>query len=259
MRVMTFNLRSDSVFDGKNRWKNRSHIVFDVLDKYKCDIVGLQEVTMKMYRDLEGHLNDYWIIGQPRTKRFFVEHNNILISKRHRILEQETFWLSNKPNKVGSSIWYSVFPRICTTAKVQLESGEVVRIYNTHLDCYLSPARGFGLKKISQYIEKKQQEEALPIVLMGDFNTTPNHKLIRRFREEGLSNKRLVAVQEYDKTIYNKATMGKFKDKEKGMHLDYIFVSEECSVAHAQIVKDHVNGQYPSDHYPLLANVELVF
>lgn len=256
---MTFNLRSDSVFDGKNRWKNRSHIVFDVLDKYNCDIIGLQEVTMKMYRDLEGHLNDYWIIGQPRTKRFFVEHNNILISKRHKILEQETFWLSNEPNKVGSSIWYSVFPRICTTAKVQLESGEVVRIYNTHLDCYLSPARGFGLKKISQYIEKKQQEEALPIVLMGDFNITPNHKLIKRFREEGLPNKRFVAVQEYDKTIYNKATMGKFKDKEDGMHLDYIFVSEECSVAHAQIVKDHVNGQYPSDHYPLLADVELVF
>lgn len=49
MKVMTFNLRSDSVFDGKNRWRKRNHIVFDVLKKYNCDVIGLQEVTHKMY------------------------------------------------------------------------------------------------------------------------------------------------------------------------------------------------------------------
>ncbi len=256
---MTFNLRSDSILDGKNRWQKRNHVVYDVLKKYNCDIIGLQEVTHKMYRDLEQHLQDYWIIGQPRTKRFFVEHNNILISKRHKILEEETFWLSDQPDKVGSSIWYSVFPRICTTAKIQLESGEIIRIYNTHLDVYLSPARGYGLKKIVEYIEKQQQIESFPIILMGDFNTKPNDKLIQKFIEDGINNKRFVAVQEYDKSIYNKPTMGRFKDKEKGMHLDYIFVSEECSVAQTQIVKHHVNGRFPSDHYPLFADVRLTF
>lgn len=257
---MTFNLRSDSVFDGKNRWRKRNHIVFDVLKKYNCDVIGLQEVTHKMYRDLEEQLEeDYWIIGQPRTKRFFVEHNNILISKRHNILEEETFWLSDQPDKVGSSIWYSVFPRICTTAKIQLESGEIIRIYNTHLDVYLSPARGYGLKKIVQYIERQQQKEPLPIILMGDFNTKPNDRLMQKFVEGGINNKRFIAVQEFDKSIYNKPTMGRFKDKDKGMHLDYIFVSEECLVSKTQIIKHHINGRFPSDHYPLFADVKLTF
>lgn len=254
---MTFNLRSDSIFDGKNRWHKRNNIVFDVIKKYNCDIIGLQEVTNKMYKDIEEQLSDYYIIGQPRCKRFFVEHNNILISKRHEILEEETFWLSNQPKKVGSSIWYSVFPRICTTAKVRLDSGELVRIYNTHLDVYLSPARGYGLKKISEYIERQQEIDQIPVVLMGDFNATPNHRIIKTFTEGELSHKRFVAVQEYDKSIYNKPTMGRFKDSEKGMHLDYIFVSEECAVLHAEIIKDNVNGQYPSDHYPLLAHVHV--
>ncbi len=34
---MTFNLRSDSVLDGKNRWRHRKEIVCDILEKYSCD------------------------------------------------------------------------------------------------------------------------------------------------------------------------------------------------------------------------------
>ena len=49
---MTFNLRSDSVLDGKNRWRHRKEIVCDILEKYSCDIIGLQEVTVKMRADL---------------------------------------------------------------------------------------------------------------------------------------------------------------------------------------------------------------
>ena len=255
MKVMTFNLRSDSVFDGKNRWSRRKEVVYEILNNYDRDIIGLQEVTLKMRQDLESRLTYYHMIGQPRTKKFFVEHNNLLVSKRHKILEEETFWLSNQPNKMGSSIWYSIFPRICTTAKIQLENGEVVRVYNTHLDCYLSPARQYGLKKILSYIEAQQKIEKLPIILMGDFNANPNHRMIKDFLQGQFNQQRFVAVQEYDRSMYNKATMSRFKDREKGMHLDYIFVSLEYEVKHTKIIKDHINGQFPSDHYPLFADV----
>ena len=33
MRVMSFNLRSDFILDFKNRWDNRKHIVYDIIDK----------------------------------------------------------------------------------------------------------------------------------------------------------------------------------------------------------------------------------
>ncbi|MGL4372425.1 MAG: endonuclease/exonuclease/phosphatase family protein, partial [Turicibacter sp.] len=193
----------------------------------------------------------------PRTKRYFVEHNNILISKKHQILEHETFWLSKNPEVVGSSIWYSVFPRICTTVKVQLDNGEIVRIYNTHLDVYLSPARAYGLKRISQHIEKQHKIDNIPVILMGDFNTTPNNKLISKFMNGHFNDQKFVAVQEVDKSIYSKATMGRFKDKEKGLHLDYIFVSKECQVLDAKIIKDNKKGQFPSDHYPIIAEINI--
>ena len=62
MRVMTFNLRSDSILDGKNRWKKRKAIVFNVLDSYQCDIIGLQEVTLKMRDDLEHYLKNQYFL-----------------------------------------------------------------------------------------------------------------------------------------------------------------------------------------------------
>ncbi|HAX71986.1 MAG TPA: endonuclease [Firmicutes bacterium] len=256
MKVMTFNLRSDSVFDGKNRWRYRKDLVIEVIKKHQCDMIGVQEVTHQMRDDLMSNLKNYHIVGEARTQRFFVEHNNILVSKDHTILEHETFWLSKNPNKSGSSIWYSVFPRICTTAKVKLNTGEIVRVYNTHLDIYLSPARVYGLKKISEHIKRQYELDKIPVILMGDFNTTPNQKLISDFMNGHFENQKFVAVQEYNTSIYEKATMGYFKDIEKGLHLDYIFVSDECEVVHADIIKDNEKGRFPSDHYPMVASIK---
>ena len=257
LKVMTFNLRSDCWFDGKNRWTHRKSQVETLLTEIDADFVGLQEVTLPMRQDLEFILTQYHWVGRPRTKRPRAEQNPLLISKRHIVLEEETFWLSKTPHRVGSSIWYSLFPRICTTAKVQLDTGDIIRVYNTHLDCVLSPARRYGLQKLMDYMEKQQAEESLPILLMGDFNTNPNSPLIQGILDQKWGSQPLVAVQEVDNTLYSQATMSGFKGRDKGFHLDYIFVSPHYHLHQTTIVKTHRKGRLPSDHYPLLAEVEL--
>lgn len=257
MRIMTFNLRSDFILDRKNRWNYRANIVYDTIINNQCDIVGVQELNNLMFKDIKENLDGYEIIGKPRSKKYFVERNDILVSKKHTILDYDTFWLSKNPDKVGSSIWYSLYPRICTTALLLLESGKKVRVYNTHLDCFLPHARAYGLKQIGKHIEEKQKGEAVPIILMGDFNATPNSKVIAQFVEGNYNGKKFVAVQEVDKTIYNNTTMSKFKGKEKGMHIDYIFVSDEFVIENTEIVKHNDNGRYPSDHYPIIADIKI--
>ena len=177
----------------------------------------------------------------------FFQREIIYLLENHKILKHKTFWLSKSPDKVGSQLWYSLYPRICTTAVVELKSGEKVRVYNTHLDCFLPQARDFGLKKLGQFIEKNRKEEKLPIIIMGDFNATPNSKIIKKF----------AAVQEVKKELYSKSTMSSFKGKEKGLHIDYIFVSEDLEIIDVDIVKDNINGKYPSDHYPLIADIRI--
>ncbi|MEG2288766.1 MAG: endonuclease/exonuclease/phosphatase family protein [Clostridium sp.] len=257
MRVMTFNLRTDFILDINNRWKNRAHIIYEIFDKYDCDIIGLQEVNNLMFKDVSMELSNYNIVGEPRSKKIFVERNDILVSKKHKILESNTFWLSNYPDKIGTSVWYSLYPRICTTAIVHLEDGDVVRVYNTHLDCFLTAAREHGLKKISEYIEKQHKIDGLPIILMGDFNATPNSKLIKNFSAKENGERQFVAVQESKREIYEMTTMGRFKGRKKGRHIDYIFVSEEFTILDAKIINYSKSGKYPSDHYPILADLNI--
>ena len=254
---MTFNLRADCWIDGKNRWRHRKSQVETLLAEIDADVVGMQEITLTMRQDLEAVLTQYQWVGRPRTKRHTAEQTPLLISKRHTVLESETFWLSKNPHRVGSSIWYSLFPRICTTAKIQLETGEIIRVYNTHLDCYLSPARSYGLKKIIEYIEKQQAKDPLPIILMGDFNTNPSSPLIQGLSTGKWGRQPLIAVQEMDSTLYQQATMSGFKGRERGFHLDYIFVSPHYQIKTTEIVKDFKEKRYPSDHYPLLSTIEL--
>lgn len=255
MKIMTLNLRTDFILDINNRWANRSKIVYEIFENYNCDIIGVQELTNKMYEDMLNGLTDYNIVGRPRTEKMFVERNDILVLKKHEILEFETFWLSEEPEKVGSSIWYSIYPRICTTAVVRIEGGKLVRVYNTHLDFLLPKAREYGLKKIGMYIEDKYESDKLPVILMGDFNATPKSKVINEFATGEYSKKKFIAVQESKKEIYEISTMSKFKGNKKGLHIDYIFVSDEFEIRNAEIIEYNKNGKYPSDHYPIMADV----
>ena len=78
-------------------------------------------------------------------------------------------------------------------------------------------------------------------------------KLIRKYN---YNNKKFVAVQDYKKEIYNHTTMSRFKGRSKGIHIDYIFVTDNLSIKSTEILTYNENGKYPSDHYPLISEVE---
>ena len=210
-----------------------------------------------MFDDIIDNFKNYTIVGSARSKKYFSERNNLFVKNKNKIIKHNTFWLSKSPDKVGSQLWYSLYPRICTTAVVELENGDKVRVYNTHLDCFLPQARDFGLKKLAQFIDKNRKEEKLPVIVMGDFNATPNSKIIKKFAAGEYNTDRFVAVQEAKQELYKKSTMSKFKGKENGLHIDYIFVSEDLEIMDVDIVKYNNNGNYPSDHYPLIADIRI--
>lgn len=257
MKVMTFNLRADNVMDINNRWQQRKQLVYDVINQYDCDIIGFQEVTNRMDKGLSEQIGGYYKTGEGRTRKLFTEKNPLFIKEKISVVQDKTFWLSKTPDKKSSNIWYSLFPRICTGAICEIEGGKRIRIYNTHLDCLLPHAREYGLKVIMEHIRIEQEEEALPCILMGDFNAKPNSKLIKRFKGEQYSGNRFIAVQEIRPDIYKQTTMGGFKGREEGRHIDYIFVTEEFKIKKIEIVKYHKQGKYPSDHYPIVAELGL--
>ena len=257
MRIMTFNVKANYLLDINNRWEERAHLVYDMIRKYDCDIIGLQEVTNQMEGDLKNNIKSYHYIGISRTKNFFVEHNTVLLRKEYEVLENKTFWLSKKPHKKGSSMWHSLFPRICTRVVCKGNDGREIVIYNTHLDCLSPVARRYGLKVILSDMYQQREKEKIPCILTGDFNAKPNSKVMRQFREEAFKLNGLRAAQDISPDIYQKATMGHFKGKDRGQHIDYIFASEEFEINNIEIIKYNKDGKYPSDHYPVMAELKL--
>lgn len=257
MRIMTFNLRCDFFLDFNNRWDRRKDIAINLIKKYNCEIIGTQEVTNKMHLDLVNNLEKYNIIGKPRSKKSSAERNDMLVCKDYKIIDYKTFWLSDNPEKEGSSKWYSLYPRICTTAVIEIKNKRKIRVCNSHLDCFLPKAREYGLKKLVEVIRHEQEKEDLPVIIMGDFNATPNSRLIKNFRNGLYTNKRMIAVQDFNKSMYKQGTRGNFRGKNNGLHIDYIFVSEEFEILYAEVVRYSENGKYPSDHYPIFAEIDL--
>lgn len=250
MKVMTFNLRADNIMDIGNRWRDRSDMVYRLINESGCDVIGLQEVTNKMEADLKRNIKNYHQMGVSRTKNWFVERNTLLIRKEYRIIEEKTFWLSKRPEKESSSMWHSLFPRICTMAICEYQ-GKKLAIYNTHLDCLSPLARKHGLEVVLKKIKEQQTIEEMPYILMGDFNAKPHSKVMKKIKDQGNTINGLRPVQDSKPELYKQTTMSRFKGKDKGRHIDYIFVSKEFDILDVKIVKYNQNGKYPSDHYPI--------
>ena len=255
MKVMTFNLRADNIIDIGNRWRQRCDMVYDIINQSGCDIIGLQEVTNKMEMDLKQNVIGYHQMGLSRTKNLFVERNTLLIKKKYHVIEEKTFWLSKKPEKESSSMWHSLFPRICTMAICEYQ-GKKLAVYNTHLDCLSPIARKHGLEVILKKIKEQQTIEKMPYILMGDFNAKPHSRVMQKIKDKGNTIDGLKPVQDIKPELYRNATINGFKGKDNGRHIDYIFVSKEFDILDVKIMKYNRNGKYPSDHYPVQAELQ---
>lgn len=258
MKIMTFNLKNDTFFTSKKmRWDVRKQYVLNIIQLYSPDIIGVQELTPETKQQLEELLPEYCFVGKPRNRSWQImnEQTDIGFKKeRFYFLEGDTFWLSSSPNKQGSRVWTSVFPRICTRALLQDKTtNQQILVYNTHLDHLIPHSR---LKEMMILIKAIQERKLnhVPVVLMGDFNTNAHSKALKLLSENSMCYKSVYASSF---VIHNTIHHGSGKTNEKAQPIDYIFVSEEVEVLDCEIITTHFNGLYPSDHYPVICNLKL--
>jgi len=84
----------------------------------------------------------------------------------------------------------------------------------------------------------------------------PSDKMMQQFKKKANELLKIRAVQDIKPEIYRETTMSQFKGKTKGRYIEYIFVSEEFDIMDVEIVRYNQAGKYPSDYYPLLAEVQ---
>jgi endonuclease/exonuclease/phosphatase family metal-dependent hydrolase len=259
IRVMTFNIRYNEPRDGVNAWPNRKEKVASVIRFHKADVVGVQEALLGQLRDLETLVPGFAWCGVGRTDGKEAGEYSAILYRRSRfnLVQCETFWLSETPEKPGSMGWDAAFPRIVTWAKFRdRTSRKTFFHFNTHFDHRGDKARtesaSLILKRIAAIAGRS------PFVLTGDLNVREDSEAYRRLKAGAaamrLADARYASVNGH---FGGDSTFSAFKELEPGNRIDYIFVREGTRVVEHGTLSDRWNGLWASDHLPVLA--EIVF
>ncbi len=252
VRVMSFNVRCKD--DPEGSIDNRSQIGIEIINQYAPDSFGVQEATPKWLRIFEKEVGDrYARVGQARD--FFgpfSEYNCVYYLKdKYNLLDSGTFWLSETPYKKYSVDYDSACRRIASWAVLEdKETGKVYTHINTHLDHVLESTRDAQSKVLLSEMSKLQTQGV--VVITGDFNTFSDGDVYASM-VAGADDAAVTAETVIDAGI-TFHSYGKKADEGQGP-IDFIFLTKGTKVENYQVIKTIIKDIYPSDHYPIIADI----
>ena len=257
LRVATFNLRFAS--DRKpNSWPERRPVMRACIEELAPDVMGTQEGLYPQLKDVAADLPDYDWIGLGRDGGSRGEFMAIFYRKaRLEPVEFDHFWLSDTPNVIASTNWGNTNRRMTTWARFrERASGRQFCVFNTHLDHALRSAREKGALLIRQRVQDVATNN-LPVLLMGDFNAEPGKEktydlfLEGNFLADTWHTARTRRNDDLD-TFHN------FNGARKGTYrIDWILTRGPWECDANEVVVFSRDGQFPSDHHPVLARLQL--
>ncbi|HWH08216.1 MAG TPA: endonuclease/exonuclease/phosphatase family protein [Candidatus Thermoplasmatota archaeon] len=252
VKVMTFNLRRDKASDGENGWEQRRHAAAEVIRRHAPDLVGTQEGLPGQVGYLESHFPEYGFLGEARFGGRNDEFNAILYRKdRFKVLGTGNFWLSDTPDVPGSRTWGNLVPRMATWARfMDKDTGNVFHHLNTHLDHLVPRARKLGALLI-----QKRLPQDVPVLMTGDFNALQQGGTYRYLtRAAGLTDSRWACAtpveSRWNATFHHFTGRGLYR-------IDYVLGRHLARYSDYQVVRDRVEGKLPSDHFPVVAQVDV--
>jgi endonuclease/exonuclease/phosphatase family metal-dependent hydrolase len=257
LRVMTFNLRYAST-EEPNSWSDRRPAMSRLLREAAPDLFGTQEGLYEQLRDIQADLAPHYAwIGTGRERISGDESTAVFYdTRRLSPVEHGTFALSDTPGVLGSETWGGDTPRTATWVRFR-DLSDLDReflVLNTHLDNASQYARERAASLIAERIGRLRRSR--PVVVTGDFNAYAHaNRAYDTMLGTGL-------VDAWDTAARRGPLYGTFHSRYRpprpnGERIDWIFVSPGVEVERASIDTSALNGQYPSDHFPVQVSVRL--
>ena len=255
VRVMSFNIRNSHA----NDWEARKGLVYEVIGDYAPDVLGLQEANSFQLEELSNEFPQYGKVGEGSMGGSKGQHSAILfLEERFKLTDSGSFWLSENPTQPSKS-WRSAHHRICTWVELLgRKTDRTLYIYNTHMDDGSREARENGSRMIMKHIQGKVQ--AAPFVFMGDFNAREDSEALKIIKgnSEARQNPGIKMVDSF-RVLYpdreNVGTYNGFTGQSDGPKIDYIMIKPNMKVREASILQTNLEGRYPSDHFPVTAQL----
>jgi endonuclease/exonuclease/phosphatase family metal-dependent hydrolase len=268
IKVMTFNIRYGVAKDGPNSWENRQSILIDCLKKHQPDILGLQE-SLDFQIDSIQTAFPHWkkfgvgryfnkeLPDRPHASLGGESCKIFYDSTKFEIINDGTYWHSGTPNIPASQTWGNSLPRITTWGKIKSrKSGKILIVMNTHFhggEPYVPNTTALMMQKW------REIAGPIPTILMGDFNLGPASETHELFcGKTGNADERgnfIDCWQKLGKSEENAGTGHGYSGMKSQKRIDWILVTPNFDVENMEIIYDNENGRYPSDHYPVRADL----
>lgn len=256
MKVMSFNIRYGIADDGENRWEQRKALVIERIMDFEPDLIGMQECRDDEQAEyVRNRLGGWKFLGVPRGggDQTSLEMAPVLYRESSfNLIERGCFWLSETPQVAGSKSWASTFARTATWARLlHIPSSREMVFLNTHFD-YHPAAIDAAARLLKHWADKTLQE--YPLIVTGDFNADKNSAAYACLTGDG-------RLRDIYRQVHpggeGEATFHGFGQPGAESAIDWVLASEHFEVLSATIDRCQPEGRYPSDHYPLKAELLL--
>jgi endonuclease/exonuclease/phosphatase family metal-dependent hydrolase len=257
LRFMTFNLRF-AHRRPPNLWADRRPAVREVIRSRAPDVIGTQEGLYPQLVDMEMDLPGYRWIGLGRNGGSRGEFMAIFYRPdRLSSLEFDHYWLSDTPTLIDSRSWGNRVRRMVTWVRfVEHASGAQFYVVNTHLDHESQFSREQSAELICRHARELDPE--LPIVLLGDFNAPARSgPVYERFTGGAGFQDTWTAVGNPEPSYGTYHAFQGLSGAEGHGRIDWILTRGRVVPMDSEIVTDAPGGQYPSDHFPVVARIRL--
>jgi endonuclease/exonuclease/phosphatase family metal-dependent hydrolase len=253
--VGSFNVRYDNPRDSGNLWSTRLPRVAALIAFHDFDIVGTQEGLQHQLEGMQALLPGYTYYGIGRDDGALKgEHSAIFIKKdAFTILDKGDFWLSETPTQPGFG-WDARINRICSWVLIQHKvTHKKMYCFNVHYDHQAMIARKESSKLILEKI--KTIAGNAPVILTGDFNGDHSSEWYQLIANSGN------LLDTYKRVALPYKPNGTFQGFGPNLNpdqvIDHIFTSSHFTVSRWGVLTDSYNGKFPSDHFPVLAQITL--
>lgn len=263
VRALTFNIRFDFQNDGQNRWANRVELVAKRIEEVKPMVVCLQEDKEDQISDLQPLLSRFEFHGRGRNATGSGERCSILWDKKtFKAKSKGDFWLSDTPDVVGSNTWGDKYPRKATWALLETRKGKKqLLVINTHLpegkDGRAQGLRSKGVEVIRAWLNAKLgKKNTTGVMIAGDFNTdagTEPYTILTGDQELRLRD----AWVEAKPADPSPGTFCGWRGLKTQQRIDWLLVGGLVAVRQAGKLDEAMDGRWPSDHYPVFAELEV--
>lgn len=267
LRVMTYNMlynikSAEDRLPEKHRWSCRKSQLIEYLVFAKADIISSQELQTDQVQDVIDVLGtNYHYYGiKTRENEGRTDTNAILFNtNRLELIDSKTIPYQDKFGENGFTYCYF---------RDKFSDKKFV-VINTKLTWGDAERRLSEASQLNRFANKLPSNE--PILVMGDFNTFPfiehnnNLFLDGNYIEKVLTANNLTDAK--NQSVFghfgplcsitnSKKTFEPFSGPElNGFILDHILVNNQVKVFTHGIDTAKVDGEYPSDHFPVIADL----